>query len=186
VSDLSYLRFDLARRSKWNIGYFIAGCLLWLGIFAAGQMLPIQHARFVWIVATFFTLPVAVAASRALKADPFCSDNPLGNLVGYTHMSVISLSLPIVIMLCLINPEAQILAMAILYCIDFYVMSWAFGSRIFGIHAAVRTAFVTAIWFGAPELRLSLLPLTVAGLYFLTVIAIPVFRKTWLSQHRLS
>ena len=183
-ADLHSLRVDLAERSKWNIGYFVAGCLLWLAIFAAGRLLPIDDARFVWIAATFFTLPVAVAASKAFNADPFCSSNVLGNLVGYTHMSVISLSLPIVIMLALINPEAQLLAMAILYCIDFYVMSWAFGSRLFGIHAAVRTALVTAIWFAAPELRLTVLPLVVAGLYLLTVPAILVLRRSWLAEQR--
>jgi len=183
-ADLHSLRLDLAERSMWNIGYFVAGCVLWLAIFAAGQMLPLDDARFVWIAATFFTLPVAVAASKAFKADPFCRDNPLGNLVGYTHMSVISLSLPVVIMLSLIDPEAQLLAMAILYCIDFYVMSWAFGSGLFGVHAAVRTALVTAIWFAAPQLRLSVLPLAVAGLYLLTVPAILVLRRSWLAGHR--
>jgi hypothetical protein len=183
VTDLSLLRADLASRSQWNIGYFVAGCLLWLAIFVAGQVLPVQDARIFWIVATFFTLPIAVATSKIMKADPFCSDNALGNLVGYTHMSVIALSMPIVVVLCLVDPEAQILAMAILYCIDFYVMSWAFGSRLFGIHAAVRTVLVTAIWFAAPELRLSLLPLAVAAIYFFTVLAIPVFRRSWLAEH---
>ena len=184
ATDLAFLRADLADRSFWNIGYFVAGCLLWLAIFAAGQLLSVEDARFAWIAATFFVLPVAVAASRVLKADPFCSDNALGNLIGYTHMSVIALSMPIVVMLCLIDPEAQLLAMAILYCIDFYVMSWAFGSRLFGIHAAVRTVVVTVIWFAAPDLRLSLLPLTVAAIYFLTVVAIPVVRRRWLAEHQ--
>jgi hypothetical protein len=183
-ADLPALRLDLAERSQWNIGYFVAGCLLWLAIFVAGRLLPVADARFAWIAATFFTLPVAVAVSRLLKADPFCTDNELGRLVGYTHMSVIGLSLPIVLMLCLIDPEAQILAMAILYCIDFYVMSWAFGSRLFGIHAVVRTALVSAIWFAAPEWRLSLLPLAVAALYLVTVVAIPLFRRKWLAAHR--
>ena len=183
-ADLPSLRPDLAERSMWNIGYFVAGCVLWLAIFAAAQLLPLSDARFVWIAATFFTLPVAVATSRILKADPFCTDNALGQLVGYTHMSVISLSMPIVVMLCLIDPEAQILAMAILYCIDFYVMSWAFGSRLFGIHAAVRTVLASVIWFAAPGLRLSLLPLAVAALYLLTVAAIPLLRARWLAEHR--
>jgi hypothetical protein len=119
-----------------------------------------------------------------VKADPFCTENALGRLVGYTHMSVIGLSMPIVVILCLIDPEAQILAMAILYCIDFYVMSWAFGSRLFGIHAVVRTMLVSVIWFAAPEWRLSLLPLTVAALYLVTVMAIPPFRRRWLAAHR--
>ena len=176
-ADLPALRLDLAERSKWNIGYFVAGCLLWLAIFVLGRLLPVTDARFAWIAATFFTLPVAVAASKMLKADPFCTDNELGRLVGHTHMSVIGLSLPIVVMLCLIDPEARILAMAILYCIDFYVMSWAFGSRLFAIHAAVRTVLVSVIWFAAPEWRLSLLPLTVAALYLVTVAAIPLFRR---------
>lgn len=183
---MSSIRIDLAERSKWNIGFFVAGALLWLSIFFAAQILPQRTARFVWLAETFFVLPIAVAASKALKADPFCSDNPLGNLVGYTHMSVVTLSLPIIIMLCLIKPEAQILAMAILYCIDFYVMSWAFGTRLFALHAAARTILASAIWFAAPALRLTVLPLTVAALYLITAIAIPILRGLWLSEQQHS
>ena len=59
-TDPAFLRADLAERSMWNVGYFVAGCLLWLAIFAAGQLIPLEEARFVWIAATFFTLPAAV------------------------------------------------------------------------------------------------------------------------------
>jgi hypothetical protein len=50
------------------------------------------------------------------------------------------------------------LVMAIAYCVDFYVMTWAFGTPLFGVHAAVRTLVVTLIWFAWPQWRMVAMP----------------------------
>lgn len=174
--DIINLRLELARSSQWNIGYFVAGFAVWLGILAAGAYLPLETARIVWIAATFFVLPIAAAVSRLIGADPFSNSNPLGRLIGHTHMSVITMSLPLVVATAIYLPELQLLAMAILYSIDFYVMSWAFGARLFALHAAIRTVAVTVVWFGFAEWRMIAIPTIVAAFYFLTIIAIPFLR----------
>lgn len=51
--------------------------------------------------------PVAVALSRLLRADPFSNGNALGELVGHTHMSVITLTFPMVIAAFVYMPEAM-------------------------------------------------------------------------------
>ena len=180
ASTLSDLRMDLAIRSGWNIGFFVAGLLLWIAILITNLTVPIETGRIVWIVLTFGVLPVAVLVSRLVQADPFCNDNPLGQLVGYTHMSVVSLSVPIFIITAIYDPHIQLLAMAILYSIDFYVMSWAFGSSVFGLHAAARTVLVTVIWVAFPESRLTLIPVVVAAFYLATVLLLPVARRRWI------
>jgi hypothetical protein len=173
---------DLASRSGWNIGFFVAGMLLWIGILITNLTVPIETARMIWIALTFGVFPIAVLVSKLVQADPFCKDNPLGQLVGYTHMSVVSLSFPIFIIAAIYDPHIQLLAMAILLSIDFYVMSWAFGSAVFGLHAVARTVLVTIIWVAFPESRLTLIPLLVAAFYFATVILLPILRRRWIKN----
>ena len=173
---------DLAIRSGWNIGFFVAGLLLWIAILITNLTAPIETGRIIWIALTFGVLPVAVLISKLVRVDPFCNDNPLGQLVGYTHMSVVTLSIPIFIITAIYDPHIQLLAMAILYSVDFYVMSWAFGSAVFGLHAAARTVLVTVIWVSLPASRLVLIPIVVAAFYLGTVFLLPVARRRWIEK----
>ncbi len=178
--DLNQLRLDLAQRSKWNVGYFWSGFLFWVYVTATASALPLDTARVFWLIGTFFIFPVAVLISKAIEADPFGKGNALGQLVGYTHMSVITLTFPVVIAAFVYFPEALLLIMAVAYCIDFYVMSWAFGHRIFGLHATVRVLAVTVIWFGIPGWRMTVLPGVVAFAYVTTALLLPGLRSRWL------
>jgi len=180
--ELADLRTELAHRSKWNLGYFWSGFLFWVFVAATGSALPLSHARVYWLVGTFFIFPVAVAMSKLVGADPFGKGNALGELVGYTHMSVISLTFPLVLAAFVYLPEALLLVMAIAYCVDFYVMTWAFGHRIFGLHATMRVVAVTVIWFAVPSWRTTVLPAVVAFAYLGTALALPFLRARWLKQ----
>jgi hypothetical protein len=184
MTDLVNLRIDAAIRGKWNIGFFAAGGVFWLAVTIIGNTVTIEQARIFWIIGTFLILPVAVLFSRLFGADPFTKGNVLGELVGYTHMSVIAMTFPIIIATAIYMPEALLLVMAIVYCLDFFVMSWAFGSRLFGIHAAIRVITVSLIWFAHPEWRLSVLPAFVALLYVTTVAVIPSLRRRWLLEQQ--
>ena len=182
-ADLQHIRAELARTSHWNIGYFVSGLMFWSYVTITALFFPLEVSRIYWLVGTFLIFPVAVAASYLLRADPFSKGNALGELVGYTHMSVIALTLPLVLAAFFFFPEALLLVMAIAYCVDFYVMTWAFGSTIFGIHAALRTAGVSVIWFVFPEGRSLLIPILVAFAYLVTVLAIPILRRAWLRRN---
>jgi len=179
------LRVDAAIRGKWNIGFFVAGAIFWIGATIVGQIYDLTNARVFWLVGTFFILPVAVLASRLFGADPFTKGNALGQLVGYTHMSVIAMTFPIIALCFVYYPDAMLLVMAIAYCLDFYVMSWAFDTRLFGIHAVVRVVLVSLIWFAAPEWRMNVLPGLVAFLYVVTVVVSIPMRRRWLRVHAL-
>jgi hypothetical protein len=184
-TSLRLIRIDLAQRSKWNMGYFCSGFLFWTYAAAVGLLFPLTTARVYWLVGTFFIFPVAVASSLVLRADPFSKGNALGEVVGYTHMSVIAMTFPLVVVAFVYFPEAMVLVMATAYCLDFYVMTWAFGSRLFGLHAAFRTLAVTVIWFAWPEWRTSAIPAIVALAYLVTVILLPPLHSRWLRNQRL-
>ena len=180
---LQDLRIDLAARSQWNIGYFYAGLVFWLYAAVVGWTFPLQIAKVYWLVGTFFIFPMAVLASKLLRADPFSKGNPLGEIVGYTHMSVLGMTLPIVLIAAARYPDLMILVMAIAYSLDFFLMSWAFGSRIFGIHASVRTVVVSGIWLALPGERAWLIPIAVALAYGTTVLLLPRLRRQWQARH---
>ncbi|MDO8289175.1 MAG: hypothetical protein Q7T44_08155 [Parvibaculum sp.] len=185
ILDLREVRKDLAIRSFWNIGFFIAGFIFWTFVLVTGQMYPLEQSKAFWLAGTFLIFPTAVLASKLVGADPFTKGNRLADLVGYTHMSAIALSFPLVIASFIYFPEAMLLVMAIAYCIDFYVMSWAFGTRIFGIHAAVRVLLASFFWFMFPATREIVIPVIVASCYMATVLLIPPVRRNWLHESRL-
>ncbi len=184
-NNLTKLRVDAAIRGKWNIGFFAAGFIFWIFIGIISNCMPLEKARTYMVTGTFFIFPLAVLFSKIFKADPFTKGNSIGELVGYTHMSIIALSFPIIILVAIYLPSALILVMAILYCLDFYVMSWGFGNKLFGIHSAVRTIVVTIIYFTLPNLRNIIIPIFVAFLYLSTVILIPILRKKWFGQNKV-
>jgi len=182
-NDLTKLRIDAAIRGKWNIGFFASGFTFWIFIGIISNSLPLETARIYMVVGTFFIFPLAVVFSKIFKADPFTKGNSIGELVGYTHMSVITMSFPIIILTAIYLPHALIFVMAILYCLDFFVMTWAFGSLLFGIHAAFRTVIVTLIYFAIPAYRFTILPFVIALLYLTTVLLIPILRTKWLLKN---
>jgi hypothetical protein len=183
MDNLEELRVDLANRSKWNIGYFVAGALYWLFATITGTLLPMQSAKVYWLIGTFLIFPVAVLLSRALKADPFTKGNTLGSLVGWTHVGMIYMLFPLIVVFFLYLPDALPLAMAICYGASFIVFFWAFGATIFLWHTVIRVVGATLIWFALPGHRYSLLPGFVAALYLATCLVIPVQRQAWLRVH---
>ena len=69
--NLQALRVDLAKRSFWNLGYFVAGLIFWLYVIAIDVYFPLKVAKVYWLVGTFFIFPIAVLVSRLVGADPF-------------------------------------------------------------------------------------------------------------------
>ena len=64
MTSLSALRVDLARRSKWNIGYLVAGLVYWSFAAIVGALLPMESAA-IWFAMPahrFSVLPAFVAA----------------------------------------------------------------------------------------------------------------------------
>jgi hypothetical protein len=181
--DLRELRIDLAVRSKWNLGFFWAGLIFWTYAAVIGWLFPLQAARLYWLLGTSLIFPVAILVSKLIGVDPFSKENPLGQAVGYTHMSVILMTLPLVVIAYVHYPQFMILILAISTSLSYYVMTWAFGSPLFVLHAALRTAAVVAIWFALPAQQSWLIPMVVACAYGITVLLSSRLRIRWLSAH---
>lgn len=177
--SLQALRIDLAQKSKWNIGFYWSGFFYWIFVLTVGVAVPLDTAKYVWLIGGFFIVPVAILLSRFLGTEAFPKANTLADLAGQTHATVNVLGFPVILVPLIFYPEAQILMMAIMYCIDFYVFTWVFGSRLFLVAASIRVVGASAIWFFLPEVRLTLLPAFVALTYLGLMVAIPHQRKKW-------
>ena len=180
MDSLTAMRIDLARRSKWNIGYLVAGLVYWSFAAIVGSILPMESAKLLWMIGGFTVFPMAIGFSYALRSDPFCKGNPLGSLMGLAHGGMIGLSTPLLIALFRDHPMALPLCAAIVFGASFTVFFWAFGDPIFLAHIIVRVAGVTAIWFALPAHRFSVLPAFVAALYLITFLLLPARRQRWM------
>lgn len=176
---LKELRLDLARKSKWNIGFYWSGLCFWIFVLIIGNTFPLDTAKFIWLIGGVFIVPVAIPFSRLCAAQPFPKNNSLADLVGQTHATVNVLGFPVIAVSLIFFPQVQILMMAIMYCVDFFVFTWAFGSKLFIRVAFFRVFGASVIWFLLPEFRLTLLPAFVALTYLGLVISIPIERKKW-------
>ena len=98
-------------------------------------------------------------------------------------MSVVTMSFPILLILFFKYPEGLLLGMAIAYCLDFYVMSWAFGSPIFGVTAAIRVLLVSCFWVLLPDQRMLAIPI-IAILSYIAIIVLTLTTRTkWLAKY---
>lgn len=183
MDSLSALRIDLARRSKWNIGYMVAGLVYWSFATVVGIVLPMESAKVYWMIGGFTVFPMAILLSRLFRSDPFTRGNTLGSLIGLTHVSVIGVLTPLLIVLFRDYPAALPLAAAIFFGASFPVFFWAFGDQVFLWHLIVRVAGTTTIWFSMPNHRYSVLPAFVAVVYLVTAILLPWRRQVWLRAH---
>ena len=111
-------------------------------------------------------------------------ENSPGELVGYTHMSVITMTFPLIVWPYFFKPEFILHVIAVVYCVDFYVMTWAFDTPLFGVHAAARTVAASLIWFSIPDRRFSVLPAMIAVFYLATILLNHGLRERWLARQR--
>jgi hypothetical protein len=182
VDNLESLRVDLAKRSKWNIGYIVAGLVYWSFAAVVGTTLPTESATVLWMIGGFTVFPMAIGFSYLLRSDPFCKGNPLGSLMGLAHGGLIGFSTPLLVALFRDHPAILPLCAAIVFGASFTVFFWAFGDPVFLAHIIVRVAGATAIWFAMPDHRFSVLPAFVAGLYLVTLLLVPARRERWLAN----
>src|SRR5262245_34382757 len=115
MDSLKAMRLDLARRSKWNLGYLLAGFLYWCFAATVGAALPTETAKTYWMVGGCAIFPLAILVSKLLRADPFSRGNPLGSLVALSHVSLIGVTIPLLIALFRDYPTGLPLAASLFF-----------------------------------------------------------------------
>jgi hypothetical protein len=144
----------------------VAGAVYWLVIGGLGYSL--DAANWSWVAAAMSGLifPLGILLQGPLRSPFLKAKSPLSGLVMQAVLAI-NLLWPVHVVIISLVPEASSLSLAIGMTLHWPLIGWAYGSRVCLIHAVSRIALVSAIWFLFPDMRMTVLPFAVAGLYLL-------------------
>jgi len=152
----------------------LAGTVYWGALAWLGTRVELAD----WCMAAFIgsgaIFPLAVLFA-ALFRNPFMKDRTAtGDVLVPAFISML-LFWPMIVGAVKVAPELVPLILGIGMSLHWPVIGWSYGrTALFSAHAIVRAIACILIWLWFPEDRLTLLPLAVAGVYLVTVLAILV------------
>ena len=147
----------------------VAGTLYWLALTGLGFYLEPTVWGIAAAVGSGLIFPLGVMLQGVFRSPFMRVKSPLTQPVIFSVIAI-NLLWPVHIAIILNAPEIAPLSLAIGMALHWPVIGWVYGSQFGIIHAAVRVAIVSAIWFVLPEFRFTLLPLSVVIVYAVTAI----------------
>lgn len=162
VIDHERKRFCVA--AGGGISLPVAGAIYWAAIGVAGIYLDAASWAVVAAAGSGLIFPLGVLLQGPLRSPFMKAKSPLSG-VTFAAIAAINLLWPIHILVIGGFPEAAPLTLAIGMSLHWPIIGWTYHSRTCFIHAVVRVAAVSVIWYGFPDLRLTGVPFAVAALY---------------------
>ena len=155
----------------------LAGAIYWAILGVAGYSLPLGQ----WAMLAFFgsglIFPLGLLIAR-LTGNKFMSDKTATGSVLLPALIGMLLFWAFVVAAAKTAPQLVPLLLAVGMAGHWPVVGWSYGKTfIYSAHAIVRTVAATAIWLLIPDERLTWLPLSVAVVYLLTVVALLIDSK---------
>lgn len=150
----------------------LAGLVYWGALAWAGTVLSLPT----WITAACFgsglIFPLALLFARLFDCRFMADRTSVSNVLLPAFISML-LFWPLLAASMRVAPELAPLILAIGMAGHWPVVGWSYNRvALFSAHAIFRALVATFIWMAMPEARLTLLPLSVAVIYGLTVLAI--------------
>ncbi len=146
----------------------MAGALYWLTLGILGFFLPERLWIFCAAFGSGLIFPLGLLFSKPLNSNLFIKDEPLANVAGFAVLAI-NLLWPLYFAIIVVAPALLPLALGVGMSLHWPIIGWMYGSRACLTHAVVRVLLVTALWVLLPAQRLTLLPLSVAFIYVVTV-----------------
>lgn len=154
-------RFLVATRG--GIWFPLAGTAFWGLLGVAGFVWTGRTWCLVILSLGVLAVPVAVALLRKLVRRLEVK-SPLATLI-LPAMLPVGLSLGMAAAAFRADPSLVPLALVIGFASHWPAVGWLFGTRVYAVHALVRVGVATAVWFGLPGGRFTVLPLAVSVVY---------------------
>jgi len=162
-------RKQFAAAAGGGVSLPVAGTLYWLVLTGLGTVFTPTLWGVAAAAGSGLIFPLGLML-QGLFRSPFMSvKSPLTQPVIYSVIAI-NLLWPVHIAIILNAPEIAPLSLAIGMALHWPVIGWVYGSRFGIVHAAIRIALVSGIWFALPEFRFTLLPLSVVIVYAVTAI----------------
>lgn len=142
----------------------VAGAVYWAVIGVLGFYLDPGEWAYAAAAGSGLIFPLGLLLQGPLRSPFMKTKSPLS---GITMAAIIAINLlwPVHVVLISVYPDAAPLSLAIGMTLHWPLIGWAYASRVCMAHAIIRTAVVTLIWFGLPELRFTGIPFAVSALY---------------------
>jgi hypothetical protein len=168
--QLRHEKRSLLIRANGGISLPAAGCIYWLIIGIGGIFLKPQLWFPIACFGTGVIFPLGLLLSKPLKANL----NVKSSLTDLFLPALISMFMfwPLAIIASMKDPAFAPLALAVGMGIHWPVIGWMYNSRIFLLHALVRTVGSTSLWLLFPDHRFTLVPFFVSLVYLITIFGI--------------
>jgi hypothetical protein len=168
MTDLKKVFLDERKRYSAEAGggvsLPVAGALYWAVIGVLGYYLDPADWAYAAAAGSGLIFPLGLLLQGPMRSPFMKAKSPLS---GVTMAAIIAINLlwPVHFVLISVLPEAAPLTLAIGMTLHWPIIGWSYASRVCLIHALVRTAVVTLIWYALPDLRFTAIPFAVAALY---------------------
>lgn len=153
----------------------LAGGIWWTVLGAAGYVIR-RHE--LWILFAFVTsgaiFPLALLLAKITKIDFMRDRNALSDMIVPALISML-LVWPMAISAFWTYPALVPLILSVGMSVQWPVIGWTYGrTALFTSHAVVRAVACFVLWNWMPSTRFTVLPLTVAAIYGVTVVVLYV------------
>jgi len=169
---LGMLRADFDRQAGRSVALPIAGALVWAGVGLAALVLPERPATLALLFGSGAIFPLGLAVAALLRERLLDNRNPLARLMG---LCVLMINLLWALHLTLLagDPRYLPLSLGIGLGLHWVVFSWVIQHPVGIIHAVVRTALATGLWwlFPAHPITAVAAAVVIAYLYAITALA---------------
>ena len=165
-------RLAAYKRLRGGFPIPLAGMVYWGVLAWLGTILTVHSWCMIAFIGSGTIFPMALVFA-AIFRNPFMKDKTAAGDVLLPAFIAMLLFWPMVIAAMQVAPQLVPLILAIGMSLHWPVIGWSYGrTGLYSAHAIVRAIVCLAIWLWLPEARFTLLPLAVAAVYLLTVIAI--------------
>ncbi len=177
LDDLKSAHLDarLATYARLRGGFPIpmAGTLYWLTVAVLSQFFAPSQQLFYSFVASGMIFPVALLFATVFKNN-FMKDKGVATSVLLPAFISMLLFWPMIIVAVTENSaNTALIILAIGLSLHWPVIGWSYGrTALFSAHSIIRAVLVLALYFVFPEHRFLFIPLAVAFVYAVTVIAL--------------
>lgn len=167
-------RLAAYKRLRGGFPIPLAGAFYWGVLAWAGTRLGVEP----WCMAAFIgsgaIFPMALLLAK-LFGNGFMKDRTAAGDVLVPAFIAMLLFWPMVVAAMQVAPQLAPLILAIGMSLHWPVIGWSYGrTGLYSAHSIVRAITVLLIWLWLPEARFTLLPLSVAIVYLVTVLAIVI------------
>lgn len=165
-------RLAAYKRLRGGFPIPLAGAVYWGVLAWLGSFLTVHSWCMIAFIGSGAIFPMALLFAAIFRNGFMKDKTATGDVLLPAFISML-LFWPMIVAAMQVAPQLVPLILAIGMSLHWPVIGWSYGrTGLYSAHSIVRALVCLAVWLWMPEARFTVLPLAVAVVYLLTVIAI--------------